>query len=87
MSSKQPSHRIYVQHDDDGKFKTEVGAVWPHSTGEGFNITLKPGIYIGGDTRIVCFKNDPERARERREERDRNGGSRRDERRDDRGRR
>lgn len=85
-----PSHRLYLQHDsekDDGP-QTEVGALWPHSRGGGFNITLRRGISIAQleGTRLVAFTIDHEREREQRAQRSQQRDSRRDDR-DDRGRR
>jgi hypothetical protein len=56
MSSK-PSHRAYVvtkPNADDGQkgFWHEVGVVWPHKTGNGFDVVIHEGISVSG--RIVC---------------------------------
>jgi len=68
---RKPSHRIVVQHDpDDDKRQTEIGAMWPHKTGGGFSIMIKPGLAaVGMDPdagiRIVAFKrNDEEKEEE-----------------------
>lgn len=86
-----PSHRLCVQHTEDSKFTTEVGALWPHSKGGGFSVTIKPGISLGpfvDGARLVAFEIDHEARDERRGssdsssdrargERDSRGGSRR----------
>ena len=53
MSSK-PSHKAYVVNEgEDGKsYWREVGAVWPHKNGGGFDVVIPPGISVSG--RIVC---------------------------------
>jgi hypothetical protein len=63
-----PSHRLYVYHDDD--HYTEVGAVWPHRNGEGFNITIKEGLAIAPGAKLVAYKNEPREQRDEREQRD-----------------
>jgi len=67
-----PSHRIVVFHDEENKNQTEVGAMWPHSKGGGFSITIKKGLAIShfDDVRITAFTNDPDRAKGRRGGRD-----------------
>jgi hypothetical protein len=60
MSSK-PSHRAYVvtkSKEEGGKgFWHEVGVVWPHKNGNGFDIVLHEGIAATG--RIVCTEPKP----------------------------
>ena len=80
----RPSHRLCVQHSEDSKYTTEIGALWPHSKGGGFSITIKAGIFVGNfaGARLVAFEIDHEaeerRADERMHERDdRRNGSRR----------
>jgi len=56
MSSK-PSHRAYVvtqPKEGTGQkgFWHEVGVVWPHKSGNGFDIVIHEGISVNG--RIVC---------------------------------
>jgi hypothetical protein len=55
MSSK-PSHRAYVVSEPkaEGKksFWHEVGVVWPHKKGNGFDVMIHDGISVSG--RIVC---------------------------------
>ena len=56
MSSK-PSHRAYVvsqpKPDTDQKgYWHEVGVVWPHKSGKGFDVVIPEGISVTG--RIVC---------------------------------
>jgi hypothetical protein len=39
--SNMPSHRVYaVTNDGKQTFWREIGAVWPHSDGEGFSMKL-----------------------------------------------
>ena len=51
-----PTHRAYVinqPREKGGKgFWHEVGVVWPHKNGNGFDVVLYEGISIHG--RIVC---------------------------------
>jgi hypothetical protein len=58
MSSK-PTHTAYVVIDaKEGSEKKaqwiEVGAVWPHSDGTGFDLVIPAGISLSG--RVVCRK-------------------------------
>jgi len=50
----KPTHKAYVvnQAKDGSSFWREVGAVWPHSKGNGFDINIYEGIAVSG--RIVC---------------------------------
>jgi hypothetical protein len=57
MSSKQPSHRAFVvtqakEGTDQKGFWHEIGIVWPHSKGKGFDLVIHEGISVSG--RIVC---------------------------------
>jgi hypothetical protein len=57
MSSK-PTHTAYVvtepKEGSDRKPQWhEVGAIWPHKTGAGFDLVIPTGISIAG--RIVCM--------------------------------
>jgi hypothetical protein len=56
MSSK-PSHRAFVvtetkKGSDQKTFWHEVGVVWPHKSGKGFDVVIHEGISVTG--RIVC---------------------------------
>ena len=55
MSSK-PSHIAYIVTDPKGREKKafwhRVGSVFPHRSGNGFDIVIQEGISISG--RIVC---------------------------------
>jgi len=61
--SSRPSHRAYVVTNpkEGGKgFWHEVGVVWPHKNGSGFDVQIHEGISVSG--RIVCTepkKEDP----------------------------
>lgn len=57
MSTK-PTHHAYIVVDPkEGREKKgkwiEVGAVWPHKHGTGFDVVLPPGLSVSG--RIVCM--------------------------------
>ena len=56
MSTK-PTHTAYVVIDPkDGSDRKaqwiEVGAVWPHRNGQGFDLVIPEGISLSG--RVVC---------------------------------
>jgi hypothetical protein len=55
MTSK-PTHRAYVvgspKKEGDKGIWTEIGAVWAHKNGKGFDVVLREGIAVSG--RIVC---------------------------------
>ena len=56
MSSK-PTHRAFVvskakDGPDQKAFWHEIGVVWPHSKGKGFDVVIHEGISVSG--RIVC---------------------------------
>ena len=64
MSSK-PTHTAYVVIDaKEGSDKKaqwiEVGAVWSHSDGSGFDLVVPSGISLSG--RIVCRKRKEQQA-------------------------
>lgn len=53
----KPSHKAYLVIDPkEGSERKarwlEVGAVWPHKNGEGFDLTIPNGLAVSG--RIVC---------------------------------
>jgi hypothetical protein len=52
----KPSHIAYVVNknpDDDKKgFWRQVGAVWPHKNGNGFDLVIFDQVAVSG--RIVC---------------------------------
>jgi hypothetical protein len=53
----KPTHTAYVVKDPkegtDGKAMwREVGAVWPHKNGKGFDVVIYEQLSVGG--RIVC---------------------------------
>jgi hypothetical protein len=55
--TKKPSHRAYVvsqpkEGSDQKGFWHEVGVVWPHNSGKGFDVVIHDGISVSG--RIVC---------------------------------
>jgi hypothetical protein len=57
MSSK-PTHRAYVvstpKNDDDKGYWREVGVIWPHKKGNGFDFDIYEGISVHG--RVVCVE-------------------------------
>ena len=53
----KPTHRAHVvvepkEGSDRKATWIEVGAVWPHKNGGGFDLVIPPGISVSG--RIVC---------------------------------
>ena len=53
----KPSHIAYIVTDpkegtDKKAVWREVGAVWPHKSGKGFDLVIPDGISVTG--RIVC---------------------------------
>ena len=53
--TKKPTHRAYLVPETKADKKThwvEVGAVWPHGNGGGFDLVLPPGLAVSG--RVVC---------------------------------
>lgn len=53
----KPTHRAYiVENPPEGSERTarwtEVGAVWPHKNGNGFDLVIPAGLAVTG--RIVC---------------------------------
>lgn len=57
MSSK-PTHRAYIVQDpktEGGKSRwIEIGSVWPHKNGTGFDLVIPEGLSVTG--RIVCVE-------------------------------
>ena len=49
-ASKAPTHIAYHVRDNEGSkgFWTRIGAVWPHSDGNGFNIQLDGLVPLDG---------------------------------------
>ena len=56
--SNKPTHTASIvidAKDSEGKARWhEVGAVWPHKSGDGFDVVIPPGLSVTG--RIVCIK-------------------------------
>ncbi len=54
--SKKPTHKAYVvnQGRDRKSYWREVGAIWPHPNGNGFDINIYDGLAVSG--RIVCVE-------------------------------
>lgn len=64
--SNKPTHTAYVVLDakegTDRKAQwTEIGAIWPHKNGQGFDLVIPPGISVSG--RIVCRERKEQPAR------------------------
>jgi hypothetical protein len=60
MDKQQPTHIAYVVNENKKRatdpkakdFWRPVGVVWPHKSGEGFDVVIYDQISVGG--RIVC---------------------------------
>ncbi len=55
--SNKPTHTAYVvispkEGTEKKGFWHEVGSVWPHKNGNGFDVVIPEGISVSG--RIVC---------------------------------
>jgi hypothetical protein len=53
----KPTHRAFLvetlpEGSDRKPRWTEVGSVWPHKNGAGFDLVIPPGLSVAG--RIVC---------------------------------
>jgi hypothetical protein len=52
----KPTHRAYVvskaKDAPDKSYWHDVGVVWPHKTGKGFDVVIHDGLSVSG--RIVC---------------------------------
>lgn len=58
----RPSHTLFMEEGEGKKaIRTEIGALWAHQTGGGFNLSLK-AIPFAKDARLVIF---PRKAKER----------------------
>ncbi|MDS4055362.1 hypothetical protein [Accumulibacter sp.] len=57
MSSK-PTHRAYIVQEpktEGGKARwIEIGKVWPHKNGNGFDLIIPKGLSVTG--RIICIE-------------------------------
>ena len=54
----KPTHRAFIVDNapegSDRKARwIEIGAVWPHKNGDGFDVVIPAGISIAG--RVVCM--------------------------------
>jgi hypothetical protein len=57
----RPSHTLFmVEGEGDAALWTEIGALWKHSNGDGFNLNLK-SIPMARDARLVIL---PRKAKE-----------------------
>jgi hypothetical protein len=54
--TNRPSHTLWMEEDlGNGKTsRTEIGALWAHKTGGGFNLSLK-ALPLAKDARLVIF--------------------------------
>lgn len=50
--AKQPSHDVWVNVEGTDNFKVKIGAIFPHDTGDGFNIVLNANSIDG---KMVAF--------------------------------
>jgi hypothetical protein len=51
----RPSHTLWmVEGEGEKAVRTEIGALWKHSKGDGFNLSLK-AIPLAKDARLVIF--------------------------------
>ena len=55
--SNKPTHTAYIVTEGKGSRDRkaqwhEIGAVWPHKNGNGFDLVIPPGLSVSG--RIVC---------------------------------
>lgn len=51
----RPSHTLWmVEGEGEKAVRTEIGALWKHSKGDGFNLSLKV-IPLEKDARLVIF--------------------------------
>lgn len=51
----RPSHTLYmVEGDKDDAVWTEIGALWAHAKGDGFNLSLK-ALPMSRDARLVIL--------------------------------
>lgn len=62
--SNRPTHTAYIVNDPkEGSEKKaqwhEIGAVWPHKSGEGFDLIIPPGVMISGRIVITRRKEQP----------------------------
>jgi hypothetical protein len=60
--SNKPTHTAYIVSDaPEGSDKKaqwfEIGTVWTHSDGEGFDVVLPPGVTVSG--KIVIRRRKP----------------------------
>ena len=60
--SNKPTHTAFVVADaPEGSDKEpnwfQIGAVWPHGDGDGFEVVLPPGVTVSG--RLVIRRNKP----------------------------
>ncbi len=51
----RPSHTLWMEEDIGKKtVRTEIGALWAHQKGGGFNLSLK-ALPLAKDARLVIF--------------------------------
>lgn len=60
MSTK-PTHTAYIVIDPkEGSDRKpqwhQIGAVWPHKNGDGFDVVIPTGLSVTVTSRIVCIK-------------------------------
>jgi hypothetical protein len=57
--SNKPTHTAYIvaepkEGSDRKATWREIGVLWPHKSGKGFDLTIPPGVTVTG--RIVCIE-------------------------------
>lgn len=73
-AGQKPSHRLVKFHDDSGKNRTEVGAIWQGE--RGLSIEIKEGLAVSG--RLFAFPVEDDRENDREPKRDTSNYRRRD---------
>lgn len=60
MAGKKPKYRLVKFHDDSGKNRTEVGAIWESE--RGLSIEIKEGLAVAGRLFAFPIEEDEQRA-------------------------
>ena len=58
--SRHPTHKAFIveKFGDDDSFWTEIGAVWTHEDGKGYNLSIKKGLCVSGQIVIRTVKDE-----------------------------
>ena len=65
-ATNQPSHLVYHVEERDGDEPnnwTQIGAMWPHNDGKGWNIQLQ-FLPIGTDGKLTIRANEPKKSKQ-----------------------